>query len=314
MSPRRAPKILARSGVVRPERAFGPVSAAAFLLVAWEAVAHASGSGWVQGLGAVAAGIVVVGMLGPLGSLSRLSVCIETAPTDGRSGEPLVVVVVATRACRVSPGRPTGGPVFATPGEPTRIELRPDRRGVLEAVNLQVASAAPLGMLWWSSRLRVPLPHPVAVAPARLPAEASLSAGTGTRSAGGGQQPQPFGTLRSVREYRRGDSPRQVHWRASAHTGGLMVRESELDADRPVHLVVELPDDEAAAERTASEAMGAVFELLGRRQTVILETDEDGRRVSAPVTSELDAGRRLARAGRNPWADPPPPRPRNARR
>ena len=48
------------------------------------------------------------------------------------------------------------------------------------------------------------------------------------------------GDFMGVREYRRGDSPRHIHWSASAHHGALMVRELEWISITRVTLVLNL--------------------------------------------------------------------------
>jgi len=63
------------------------------------------------------------------------------------------------------------------------------------------------------------------------------------------------GDLRGVRPYQHGDGRRRVHWHASAHTGDLMVRESEIRTDDPVRIVAALASDHDKADRLAEEAM-----------------------------------------------------------
>jgi hypothetical protein len=113
------------------------------------------------------------------------------------------------------------------------------------------------------------------------------------------------GEVRGVRDYQHGDSRRRVHWRATAHTGSLMVRETEELPDNPVKIAAELSDDPVLAEQQAAEVMGAVGDLLIAGKRVILETIEHGQRVSALVSDVRHAGRRLAQAGLNPYADLP---------
>jgi uncharacterized protein (DUF58 family) len=48
------------------------------------------------------------------------------------------------------------------------------------------------------------------------------------------------GDFMGVREYRRGDSPRHIHWSASAHHGALMVRELEWQSITRVSLMLNL--------------------------------------------------------------------------
>jgi uncharacterized protein (DUF58 family) len=111
-------------------------------------------------------------------------------------------------------------------------------------------------------------------------------------------QPRPTltGDLRGIRPYQHGDGRRRVHWHASAHTGDLMIRESESRQDDPIRMVVDLPRDLDAADRIAEEAMGEVVVQLAAGRRIVLETTEVTGRVVTPVADRLSAGRRLARS------------------
>ncbi len=290
---------------VRPERYAAPVFLAITLLLAWAGVAHASGSGWVQAVGAIAAGVIAVGMVGPGVAARRLRATATSCPRDARAGEELLVEITAGRALRCTPIWPSGDPVLLEPGAAAPVTFRLPTRGVLEAVSVRLATAAPLGLLWWSVDQVVVLPAPVEVAP-RL-GTGSSHGGEASTGAQGHSRPVPSvnGDPRGVRPYRIGDSRRRVHWRGSAHTGTLMVRESEQQPDTLVRVVADLPDDPQAAERRAEEAMGTVAALLADGRRVLLETVEEGTRRSAPVSDRRHAGRRLARAGDNPYRQHP---------
>ncbi len=292
-----------------PDRPALPVGLAVALLLVWGAVAHASGSGWVQAVGALVTGLVLVGMLGPRFALRRLVVEVTDSDRDGTAGAPAVLELVATSSCRVTPLRPGGAPTSLAARRPGRLELAPENRGVLSAVTVRLSSAAPLGLLWWSSTRRLELPTPLVVAPAEEAAERLPLAAGEAEEAAGAAELTDAGVLRGVRGYEVGDSPRQVHWPSTAHTGTLMVRESETERDRPVKVVADLLGEVEATERLASEAMGTIGSLLAARRSVILETIEDGVVVVAQVADARSAGRRLARAGTNPWADLGPPSP-----
>ncbi|MHB1986898.1 MAG: DUF58 domain-containing protein [Acidimicrobiales bacterium] len=272
-------------------------------MLTWGAVAHASGSGWVQALAALGGGVVLVGMIGPGLVVRRIELTIETSPHDAKSGQPFRVAVVATRSCRCVPLRPAGAPMLIQAARATELTLQADHRGVLDTIEVKVATAAPFGLLWWSSRRRLQLPSLLLVAPVRGPRDQPLGPGEPTDEARGAPQLSEHGERRGSRLYRLGDSPRSVDWRATAHTGSLMVRESELAADRPAHVVADLAEEVDLAERQASEILGTVAALLGEQRTVLLETTGAGGRLSARVADEREAGRRLARAGKNPWGE-----------
>lgn len=130
------------------------------------------------------------------------------------------------------------------------------------------------------------------------------------------------GEYRSLRPYRPGDDPRDVHWRTTARTGEPIVREYAREQAQTLWLCVDLrrapeakknasdaspPGEEVAIEIAAALAARA----FGRGQPVGLVTsDERVGRGSLPEQLErvLDA---LARARfRSDAAPPEPPAPR----
>ena len=79
----------------------------------------------------------------------------------------------------------------------------------------------------------------------------------------------------NLRDYRQGDDPRLIHWRSSAKSGGLIVREREADSARDTRIVLQGAGERDAARlerglaRAASLAVhllraGASVELFGR--------------------------------------------------
>jgi uncharacterized protein (DUF58 family) len=290
-----------RRRLPKPERFLAPVSAAVLLLLAWTAVAHASGSGWVQAVGSLAAGLVVVGMVTPAFVARRLSVTCVAAPRDAVSGEPLVLELISNRALRATPLFPRGQSVVVSGSTPARLELRPPYRGVLGAVDLRLATAAPLGLLWWSVDRTVSLPVPVHIAPnPSVPAGVEIA---DPRVDPGRGRPVPAlsGEMRGVRDYQHGDGPRLVHWRATAHTSRLMVREVEEQPDQASRVVAHLPNDPVEADTRAAEALATVLALLAAGRRVTFVTTEYSSTVSGPVSDRARTARRLARAGVNPY-------------
>jgi len=279
-----------------------PLSSAVLVILGWGIVAHNSGAGWVQALGDVVAGTLLLGLFGPAFVLSRARLRVTTVPNDGTAGLPSELGVRSSSRVRVSPVHPPGPVSFVGPaGSPSPVDgdgvtLVPLRRGLVAAVTVDVATAAPFGLMWWTRRLRLALPSELHIGPklgpsVDLPRQEDDRTGDSTH-----RSPRDIGEPRGVRPYRPGDSRRWVHWPATAHSGELMVREMEGPTAEPVLVVVALPPDEDAAETVAERAFGTLVALFDRGTTVILTTVEvTGRRTDA-VADRRSAGRRLARA------------------
>jgi uncharacterized protein (DUF58 family) len=286
-------------------------------------VAHNSGAGWVQAVGDVLAGILAVGLVAPGFVAARARVLIVDTPGDATSGLPVELLATSNTRVRVRPLHPPGpemfvGPHRAAPGTgvipgargvtPGRAEvggteavtLIPERRGVLDHVVLEIATAAPFGLLWWRKVAVVALPRALHVGP-RLGRPLPLPLGRhDTTGEGILDSSVQIGEPRGVRPYRPGDHRRWVHWPATAHGGELMVREMEGPTAQPITLEVRLPVDAEAAERMAERAMATVVALVDRGASVLLMTMEtDGAR-SGAVGDRRSAGRRLARAVSHP--------------
>jgi hypothetical protein len=107
-----------------------------------------------------------------------------------------------------------------------RMRCTPLRRGVLEFQSVRIARTEPLGLLKAhvtsalpESLLVLPRTHPVA--PLDLPGSRRLQPG-GVAFAGRVGEAEEFVSLR---DYRSGDTPRRIHWKAWARTGRLVVKE-----------------------------------------------------------------------------------------
>jgi uncharacterized protein (DUF58 family) len=278
-----------------------PIAVAVAILGIWWLVAHNGGSGWVQALGDIVFGTIVVGILGPAVVLTRAKVAILNAPSDSVAGMPTEMRLEASTRLRVSPISPPGeeallGPVGRRRAPDDRISLMPSHRGLYEMVTLDIATAAPFALQWWTRRVVLPLPAALHVSPRRgRPTSFPLRP---TEEAGATVDwiQADVGQPRGARPYRPGDSRRQVHWRATAHAGELMVRELEGPSADPITVTVILPLDPIEAERVAESALGSIVQLLQQGAPVILSTVEHSGPVVSLVTDRRGAGRRLARA------------------
>ncbi|MBF2014898.1 MAG: DUF58 domain-containing protein [Rivularia sp. T60_A2020_040] len=108
-----------------------------------------------------------------------------------------------------------------------------ERRGVYRWQNVELATAAPLGLFW--SRRQRQLNAIAIVYPKILPLKSCpLIDDMGREDSTKGQprgnplQTATQGLTRSLRPYRMGDPLRMIHWRSSARYGDLRVRELEM--------------------------------------------------------------------------------------
>ena len=134
--------------------------------------------------------------------------------------------VVARTMARVRPGAlpelPPGREVEAL------VEITPLRRGILNFTGSTVARADPFGLLWGFVRIRHPgkmvvLPKRYPLPPVALPGTLKYHDGGVALAAQVGQSDE----FVSLRDYRRGDPLRHIHWRSWARTGKPIVKEFE---------------------------------------------------------------------------------------
>jgi len=278
----------------------GAFLASIFTVFAWSAVAHSSGSGWVQAVGAMLAAVLATGLLAPYLAIRGVRVTCTECPSDTVTGRSTDLTVTTTGAVRIRPLVPWG-PEARAEGRATgtrtaTVTLVPSRRGVLRSVAVEIASCSPFGIVWWAREVMVPLPRPLHVAPRlgtrtdrpKLPDD---SVGDALR-----RVPAVAGEPKGVRPYQPGDGRRTVHWPATSHTGLLMVRESEAAAAEPVVVEVSLPADPDDAERLAERSMAEIAGHLEAGRGVVVASLEDTGPTVGPVHDLVGAGRRLARA------------------
>lgn len=281
-----------------PERPLARVAGAVGLAGGWFLVAHEGGSGWVQLLGDVLWGTLLVGLAGPGVACARARVTVVSSPTDATAGLPATLPISAGTRMRLRPIDPPGPVTLLGRGRGATEELTvvPERRGVHRELVAELASAAPFGMLWWRREVRLSLAGELVVGPRLGPARPQKPTPEDRGGTAPVLVPAAVGDVRGVRDYRAGDQRRWVHWPATAHRGELAVREAESLAAEPVVVEALLPADPERSEREAEVVLGTVVALLGAGREVVLVTTEAGGRRQAPVTSRADAGRRLARA------------------
>lgn len=158
-----------------------------------------------------------------------------------------------------------------------RLELMMKRRGRHRLRSLRLSSLFPLGLFHKSVRYPVDLEllvFPEIFSPtARRPAQLGKSGDEASRKLGWGHD------ILSMRQYRPGDDPRGIHWKQSARTGELILKERENEENRRLliffdNAVGELDDPTQLRrfERLVSEAATAALDYLSQGFEVSLVT------------------------------------------
>ncbi|TMQ15040.1 MAG: DUF58 domain-containing protein [Candidatus Rokuibacteriota bacterium] len=151
-------------------------------------------------------------------------------------------------------------------------EARFDARGRGRLPGVRVTTRFPFGLFVKAGRLA--LDEEVVVFPAVRPLEGAWRRRLGAGAARPLRRRGRGHDLYNLREYRAGDDPRLIHWRSSAKTGALVVRELEAETalDTRIVLVGDGTRDGARLEAALSEAASlaahltraeAAVELLG---------------------------------------------------
>lgn len=109
-----------------------------------------------------------------------------------------------------------------------RVELEPLKRGVLKFAGVTLARPDPFGL--FRGFAKVPLAQTTLILPKRYPLPPIAMPGTMKYQEGGVAMASNIGRSEefvSLREYRRGDPYRHIHWRSWAKTGKPIVKEFE---------------------------------------------------------------------------------------
>lgn len=307
-------------GIVRLGRGVGRVAARV-----WGGVAAVvTGLGWavaavtvmalVFGIRFALREIVAVGVVGLVLALvaaavligrPRLSVHLDLPQQRVAVGDPAIVTVQATNPTRI-PSAPTtvelpigeGLLDVALPGLAPRAEERREvpvptvRRGVLDVGPVRGVRQDPVGLVRrevvWGQREQV-IVHPRTTS---IPATS-----TGLIRDLEGQATSDLAPVdiafHAIREYQPGDEPRTVHWKSTAKTGALMVRQFE--DSRRSHLVVGLAvarseyanEDEFELAVSVAASLGVRAVRDGRDVSVVVSerTPEFARRAVVDIRS-----------------------------
>lgn len=175
------------------------------------------------------------------------------------------------------------------PGESCKLKwsITPQRRGQFELRLSGVQSQFPFGFL--QKTIGSNLHATVIVWPARLEYTLATS-GSGQRMSTSTAKNQPGQgiDLLNIRYYVHGDAPRFIHWKATARTGYLMVRQLVRDGESGYHLYVDSDAarwNEAQFERLCSLVCSLAEDLFHCER---LETVRLNESVLLPIRTKRD--------------------------
>lgn len=153
------------------------------------------------------------------------------------------------------------------------VEFRFDRRGYVRFASVDLYTRYPFGL--FLKKRRVSLAGETIVYPRLLDTHPDVYAHAERRGDADVVNRQGRGSeVFAFREYVRGDSFRQVHWKKSAHLGRWIVKEHQSEAGHRLLLVIDpvLPAGAAvdAFEEMISAATTLIYASLDRRMEVTL--------------------------------------------
>ena len=125
------------------------------------------------------------------------------------------------------------------PGESCKLKwtLNPQKRGRFELRLSGIQSQFPFGFL--QKTIESDLHATVIVWPARVGYTFPISSGGQRMTAGiAKKQPGQGSDLLNIRPYAHGDVPRFVHWKSTARTGRLMIRQLAQEGESSYHLYI----------------------------------------------------------------------------
>lgn len=244
--------------------------------------------------------VVVLDAVVAMRVTQQVAMTATVAPTDVVVGDRFAVTLAVTGpALPVRLALPAGpGPeaMVATPPATGPVHGIAEARGVIARLTLRLTSGGLCGLVTCNRAHSVVLARPLEIGPRPVrPGEPFPELGGGWGE--GAVVPATGGdVVRGVRAYVPGDRLRQVHWRATARLGELVVKEAEEPQAPVLHVVVDLGPGGEAGELAAGRAAWWAGEAMRRSCQVVLTTTERTETVVAAVASPVALNRRLARA------------------
>jgi uncharacterized protein (DUF58 family) len=140
-------------------------------------------------------------------------------------------------------------------------------RGLHRLTGFRITTRFPFGLI--RNARELPMTEEIIVYPALVPVSPQILGGGETAStAQDSMRPNRSGDFHGLRDYQHGEDPRQIHWRASARRGRLLLRENEDDTGR-VAMVI-LDEGEVSPQATHPGSYEAAVSLAASAALVLL--------------------------------------------
>ena len=254
-------------------------------------------AGWLFVLSSLLLGATAGGALFPLFMVRGLHVERRAPPEAFVGDEVPVELMIENRArgTRLSVGirDPQVAPTTAfvpaiRAGEQLSIRTvrLATRRGVVEAAPVEIASTAPFGVV--EARRTIGSSGRIVIFPRVVPLDGlRFFEGAADRSSllGSDAQRGDGQEFLGVRDYRHGDSLRNVHWPSTARRGTLVVKEMELERPGSLLIIVDTWGDggtgETALDLCCMVAASVAMEALGTGHDVVLAAAQGGQAAPA---------------------------------
>ncbi|HMS53824.1 MAG TPA: DUF58 domain-containing protein [Fimbriimonadaceae bacterium] len=216
-----------------------------------------------------------------------------TIRSERKIRRPLITIIdhlpSKVAAVDVTPSLPIA-PAYGVPIR-THYKFRPTRRGKFKWSGLTVNGTDALGLVSLSKDYDVPATSTLTVLPVPIPLDLANppSAGWGTSESENGLARGAGIEPRGIREYVHGDSMRFVHWRSTARTGNLWVKEFETGSHSAVAFFIQRSrgsDVGVAADTTLEQMCGNVAFVAQQMLRQGTQVDLPVHHVSGPWRSQ----------------------------
>jgi uncharacterized protein (DUF58 family) len=277
----------------RPKKLIGPIFGTLPLMFALIGVARASGSGWVQFIGAIISSSILIGILTPMVILLRTKIKLVFLPNYLIANTENLIEIYSNKTVRITIEQ--SQPAFIRSRSSQHIHYFPKHKGSVNSIALMVSTAAPLGIVWWYKKVTINLDSPLLIIPP--PGRPNFAISIAHSDLEQQWQNSVTGLIRGTKDYFVGDSLRNANWKATAHTGKLQIKEFEFPKSDTFTLNAFFPEDDDSAEQMAEAIVGTIFELLKNHSgLIILNTLNNNKINSCQITSLLQAQIQLAQA------------------